>query len=468
MDYIDRFKQLKYKFWILNLFQMIEIFAYQSVIVQMSIYIAQKDAPGGLQWDHTDKGLIFFLWAIVQRLTPVIFGPISDKKGYKYTILFSYIFIIIGYWLLATQREYVMFTLGAVVLGFGSGIFRPSLQSGVSESLGEGNHKFGWGVYTMLFNLAVLFAIPFSKYITQFGWEYLFLASALVTLINFFLTLMLLDDIDYKTPTEDTQIMSTLKSLMQPKVIYFIFIMSGFTIIYMQFYETLPNFIYDWVDTSSIVTQLALPEYLTLKTPLGNMISYEWLYGINTLLVVFLVSFFTWFLRKLKTSSSLTIGIAIASIGLMICGNSNTGYIFILGIIVYTVGEIITNPNFLNYLDEISSKYEKAKYLSFLNISFAIGLGGGSILGGELYNRFGDKAALASKYLQAHYGIDSPSGGSLEYMRESLELTDIQIRDLLWSQFHPYAFWYVFLGIGVLAVIGMLLYKRKYDAVISK
>ena len=262
--------------------------------------------------------------------------------------------------------------------------------------------------------------------------------------------------------------MSTLKSLMQPKVIYFIFIMSGFTIIYMQFYETLPNFIYDWVDTSSIVTQLALPEYLTLKTPLGNMISYEWLYGINTLLVVLLVSFFTWFLRKLKTSSSLTIGIAIASIGLMICGNSNTGYIFILGIIVYTVGEIITNPNFLNYLDEISSKYEKAKYLSFLNISFAIGLGGGSILGGELYNRFGDKAALASKYLQAHYGIDSPSGGSLEYMRESLELTDIQIRDLLWSQFHPYAFWYVFLGIGVLAVIGMLLYKRKYDAVISK
>ena len=103
-----------------------------------------------------------------------------------------------------------------------------------------------------------------------------------------------------------------------------------------------------------------------------------------------------------------------------------------------------------------------------MNISFAIGLGGGSILGGELYNRFGDKAALASKYLQANYGIDSPSGGSLEYMRESLELTDIQIRDLLWSQFHPYAFWYVFLGIGVLAVIGMLLYKRKYDAVISK
>ena len=119
MDYIDRFKQLKYKFWILNLFQMIEIFAYQSVIIQMSIYIAQKDAPGGLQWDHTDKGLIFFWWAIVQRLTPVIFGPISDKKGYKYTILFSYIFIIIGYWLLPTQREYVMLTLGAVVLGFG-------------------------------------------------------------------------------------------------------------------------------------------------------------------------------------------------------------------------------------------------------------------------------------------------------------------------------------------------------------
>lgn len=463
MDYIDKFKNLKYKFWIMNLFQMLEIFAFQNVIIQMSIYIAQKDAPGGLQWDHTVKGIIFLLWALAQRLTPVIFGSISDKKGYKYTILLSYIFIILGYWLLATQREYVLFAAGAMVLGFGSGIFRPSLQSGVSDSLGEGNHKFGWGVYTMLFNLAVLFAIPFSKYITQFGWEYLFLASALVTLINFFLTLLLLDDVDNKNIVCDKQVMSTFKSLIQPKVLLFIVIMSGFTIIYMQFYETLPNFIYDWVDTSAIVSQLGLPDYLLLKTSLGNMISYEWLYGINTILVVLFVSFFTWLLRKLKTSTSLTIGIAVASMGLFICGNSNTGYFFILGIIVYTIGEIITNPNFLNYLDEISSKHEKAKYLSFLNISFAIGLGGGSILGGYLYNHYGDKATLASQYLNSDLGIDLQPSIALEYMRTTLAMSDIQIRDLLWNQFSPYLFWYVFLGIGIVTVIAMLTYKKKYD-----
>lgn len=463
MDFIDKYKNLKYKFWILNLFQMLEIFAFQNVIIQMSIYIAQKDAPGGLHWDHTVKGIIFFLWAIVQRFTPVIFGSISDKKGYKYTILLSYIFIILGYWLLATQREFVLFAAGAMVLGFGSGIFRPSLQSGVSDSLGDGNHKFGWGVYTMLFNLAVLFAIPFSKYITQFGWEYLFLASALVTLINFFLTLLLLDDVDNKNIVSDKQVMSTFKSLIQPKVILFIVIMSGFTIIYMQFYETLPNFIYDWVDTSSIVSQLGLPDYLLLKTSLGNMISYEWLYGINTILVVLFVSFFTWLLRKLKTSTSLTIGIAVASIGLSICGNSNTGYLFILGIVVYTIGEIITNPNFINYLDEISSKHEKAKYLSFLNISFAIGLGGGSILGGWLYNLYGDKATLASKYLNTSLGIDLQPSFALEYMKSTLSMTDIQIRDLLWNQFNPYLFWYVFLAIGIVTVIAMLTYKKKYD-----
>ena len=464
MEYLNNLKGLKYKFWILNLFQMLEIFAYQNVIIQMSIYIAQKDAPGGLQWDHVTKGMIFFVWALAQRLTPVLFASVSDKKGYKYTMLLSYIFIIIGYWLLGTQRELYIFTAGAIILGFGSGIFKPSLQSGISDSIGKGSHKFGWGVYTMMFNLAVLFAIPFSKFITQFGWEYLFLASAFIILINFFLTLLLLEDIENTTIAKTPGLKSTYQSLIEPKVFLFILIMSGFTIIYMQFYETLPNFIYDWVDTSSIVDGMRLPEFMTLRTSLGTMISYEWLYVINTAMVILFVSVFTSIMRKFKTSTSLAIGIFISALGLFFCGQTYHGIWFIVGIVVYTIGEIITNPNFINYLDEISENFEKAKYLSFLNISYAIGLGGGSIMGGVLYNNYGDKAVLASKYLEDNLKISLQPNLALDYMKYNLTMSDVQIRNLLWEQYTPYLFWYVFLIIGVLTVLAMLWYQKKYDS----
>lgn len=109
---------------------MLEIFAYQIVVLQMSIYISQDDVAGGLNWNHSIKALIFFFWAIVQRLTPILFGSFADKKGYKITLLTSYIFIIAGYWFMGTQRDFYPFLFGTVILGFGSGMFKPALQGG--------------------------------------------------------------------------------------------------------------------------------------------------------------------------------------------------------------------------------------------------------------------------------------------------------------------------------------------------
>ena len=55
------------EFWLLNLIQMIERLAYSALVLQMAVYISQKDIVGGLHWEHTTKGLIFFVWALVQN-----------------------------------------------------------------------------------------------------------------------------------------------------------------------------------------------------------------------------------------------------------------------------------------------------------------------------------------------------------------------------------------------------------------
>ncbi|MBE2190064.1 MAG: hypothetical protein IAE98_11400, partial [Candidatus Kapabacteria bacterium] len=60
------------EFWLLNLIQMIERLAYSSLVLQMAIYISQKDITGGLHWEHTTKGMIFFVWALVQNLIPCL------------------------------------------------------------------------------------------------------------------------------------------------------------------------------------------------------------------------------------------------------------------------------------------------------------------------------------------------------------------------------------------------------------
>ena len=57
MSAISQIRSLPTKFWLLNFIQMIEKLAYWCVLVQMPVYIAQKDAVGALHWDQATKGI---------------------------------------------------------------------------------------------------------------------------------------------------------------------------------------------------------------------------------------------------------------------------------------------------------------------------------------------------------------------------------------------------------------------------
>jgi MFS family permease len=433
----------------------------------MSIYIAQEGVEGGLHWSHTAKGIIFFVWALAQRITPFFFGAVADKKGYKATMLGSYIVIICGYWAMSSQTEFIPFLLGATLLGIGSGIFKPSSQGAIAHA-GAGKEKpLTWSLYFTLFNLAAFAAIPVSKYLKSASWNFVFLGSCAVIFLNFILTMFLYDDSYIKKNRNSNTIALTFKSLIQPRIILFISIMSGFSIIYMQFYETLPNYIYDWVDTSEIIKNFNLPNSIKMTTPLGEMISYEWLYNINTGLIILFVSFITWTMRKIRSLNAILLGITLSTLGLFICGYFAFAYMFVFGIIVYTFGEMITNTRFVSFLDESASEEEKGAYLSFLNISYAIGLSGGSLLGGVLYDHFGDKATLALNFLKEKHNIIVDKCDAIEKAKTLLHCNDSELRNILWNQYSPYQMWYVFLTIGIISIIALYVYNRKYGKKIN-
>jgi POT family proton-dependent oligopeptide transporter len=445
---------------------MLEKLAYWCVLLQMPIYIAQKDVIGGLHWEQTVKGLIFFFWAAVQNITPVFTGGFADKFGHKRTMLISFIIIAVGYIILATQKTFYPFLAGTVVLGIGSGIFKPALQGSVAQTIETGKSKAGWGVYFMLLNISVFFGPPLSKFLKGISWEFVFLGAAVIICLNFFVLLF----VNEQNNTVQKHIESPFKilrdifrNLFEPKLGLFVLLMSGFMIIYMQFYETLPNFIYDWTNTSGIVSTLHLPAFMTMKTARGTMISYEWLYNLNAGFVFLGVVYITWLFSKIYRTYALMIGTIISAVGLLLCGVSYYGSLTVAGFLVYTLGEMITNPRFTEHLSSIAGATQKALYMSYLNISLVIGLGGGSLLGGYIYKYFGEKAFLASEYLKFHYHINNiqPSDALNKLQTiTSLDLGSTTI--LLWNNCHPWKIWLPFFFIGIISAAGLYFYSKKY------
>lgn len=446
-------------YWLLNIVQMIERLSYWIMIIQIPIYIAQKDAIGGLHFEQTTKGVIFFWWALVQQMSPVFFGGVSDRIGRKLSLFISSAFVILGYVLLATQREFSTFLAGTLVLGFGLGTYKPALQGWIARELEGRNTSMGWGIYVFLVNLSVFGGPIMAIYLKSISWQAVFYGSAMIFALNMLVLLFIKSHKQKNIPSENI-LKLLIQTVFTRKIGLLILIMTGFTMTYMQFYETLPNFIFDWSDTSSIAKYL--PEFMLSETNRGTMIAYEWLYNLNSGLIILLVLFMSKITDKIKITKALSVGIVLGGIGLFAAGYSQSGILLVLGIVCYTFGEVIINPKYPEYIANIAPEQSKSLYLGVMNISWAIGFAGGGLVGGWLYKHFAEKAHFASNLLISK-GIENISPS--ESFMKAMEVTGMNANELtkhLWDMNNPNLIWVPFLILSLLSVVGMYFYSKKY------
>ena len=456
--------KLQRAFWMLNIMEMLERFAYYGVRVVIPIYIAQADEIHGLHFSQTQKGTIFMLWALVQTGVPVFSGGFADRYGYKKTIAVSIAIKMTGYLLMATQRGFWPFTLGCLVLAFGTAIFKPGLWGSLLRTLDKDNSSIGWGAFYMLVNVGGFLGPPLAHFLYGISWPMVFYGCAVIVSLNF---LMLLTYPSLEAGGEQSGgvwkvAMLTFRNLTQPRLAVFILIMSGFWLMFMQLFDMLPNFIVDWVDSSSIVRQLHLPHLFTVDTPRGTMIAQEWLINANSGLIILCVVWVSHVVARMRRVHSIFLGITIASIGLVVAGFTMSGVLCILGILCFSLGEMLSSPKMNDYLGVIAPEGKKGLYMGYANMPTAIGWAYGSFLGGQIYDKMGDKANLALRYLAERKGIAAgvERTVAMERLQQVMGLDASHATRLLWDAYHPYQLWYPFAAVGLASAIGIFFYAR--------
>jgi len=457
-------------YWMLNVIEMFERLAYYSVRSVVALYIMQADDPHGLHFTAADKGTIYAFWFAFQSILPTFTGGFADRYGYKRTIAVSIAIKIVGYLLMATQREFWPFTFGCLVLAFGTAIFKPGLQGTLLRTLKKENSSIGWGTFYMLVNIGGFLGPPLAHFLYGWSWPAVFYGCAAIVSLNL---LMLLTYPEVHAGGDQTGgvrevAARTLRELAQPRLAVFILVMAGFWLMFNQLFDMLPNFIVDWVDSSSIVAALNLPAMFTTETSRGTMIAQEWMINANSGLIILGVIWVSHLVARMRRVHSIFIGTVIASLGLVAAGFTMSGYLCILGILMFSVGEMLASPKMNDYLGVIAPEGQKALYMGYANMPTAIGWAIGSILAGHIYENQGDKANLALRYL-AEQGLpaDVPRNQAMEALQAALQLDARQATELLWHTYHPYELWYPFAAVGIASAVGIFFYARwakKYEA----
>jgi dipeptide/tripeptide permease len=482
--FLERVRGLGRPFWMLCTMEMWERLAYYGVRVVVGIYIAQADAPGGLHWAQAERAQIFFWWAIFQSVLPTFTGGIADRYGYKRTIFASITLKMVGYLLMATQREYAGFFAGALLLATGTAIFKPGIQGSLAHNLTKDSASFGWGIFYWLVNVGGLIGPPFAAYLRgENQWDRVFYGCAAIVALNYGMLFT------YAEPPSGADLTKSFGAVMretfanffEARLLAFLAILTGFWLMMYQLWDFHPFFIVDWIDSSPVYDTLHLPEgWIEAGSTRGHQIGQEHLLNLNSAMIVLFVVPVSYLVARFRALTAMLGGMIVATLGILVSGLSASGWAFLAGVVFFSVGEMLTGPKKTEYLGAIAPPGKKGLYLGYVNIPVGIGQALGAQLSAALYARWGEKAMLAQRYLAEHGdellghhvawdGEVATLGDATGVAREDAVRvlgerlgTDAQhVTDLLWATYHPWVVWLPIAGIGVVSAIALFAFNQR-------
>jgi len=475
---------LSYVFWVCGAMEMVERLAYYGVRQVSSLYATDAASNGGLGLVGSDVGIIFLFWALMQSFVPVLTGGISDRVGYKETIFASTVIKILGYLLMAWFPSFWGFMAGAMVLAFGTGIFKPGIQATIVKSTSRENSSMAWGVFYQTVNIGGFLGPLLAAQLRQLEWSHVFYACAAIISLNFLLLLTYKEQdkeerLAHRAKVRSGEIKETslwrdsLKELLRPIMIWYMVLFSGFWFMLMAFWDVAPLYFRDWVDTSVMVQHLfgkdgtSNPVWIFLlgMTQDGQRIQPEGLVNINAMLIMIFCFIVAGWSALMRATNSMALGTFLAAAALLIVGGFNYVWIMVLAIVCFSMGEMLSSPKSSEYLGNIAPAQKKAMYLGFSQLPLGIGWSLEGFFGQYLYGELGSKDTISRRSLldegMSQNDIDAvPIGEAFQKLIEVSGQSAEALTNQLYAANNVGVAWYIMGSVGLVAAAGLYAYGR--------
>lgn len=208
-----------------------------------------------------------------------------------------------------------------------------------------------------------------------------------------------------------------VRAIDNSRFLLLIFIYSGFWVLYFQMFDSVLWYVKDYVDASALNQ--------SVNTFLGWFsIQINWKFDvehvtvINAGTIILLQIFVSTLVKNTRALPTMISGILFATIGMAILSLSTSIWVFIIGIIIFSIGEMTAHPKFISYIGQTAPRDRVATFMGYIFLYGVIGSSIGSLLGANLYVYFVD---------QLH---------------------------------QPKILWLIFSGIGASTIVGLILYNR--------
>lgn len=516
-------------FWLASFMELMERWGWYGIYTLFGLYLVGSTDEGALGFNHIQKGSIMGNIVAILYLLPLFFGVIADRIGYKRSLTIAYVLMIVGYYMLGEVTSfnsvYAVFLLVAV----GAAFFKPVASAIIARNTDETTGTMGFGIFYMMVNVGGFIGPSMSSHLrTEYGWKIIFIQAALVITINLVVLLLFYKEPKVEKPKDSISkaikdsVLNIIEALKDKRLLILLILMIGFWTMFNQLFNTLPNFIEDWVDSSALSNSINenLP-FLAQTFTQDGQIKPEWFTNIDAFMIIILQVFISFAVIKMSHINAVIRGAIIASIGVGLTFYTNNVMFTILGTMIFAIGEMMSSPTVSSFIALITPKGKEGLYQGTYFLPVAASYAITKFISGDLYQKWSDKLSLLQNEMGKR-AIDMPQVVSKEQFIEQgaaslgMSITDFEnqfnlkdkdldyatigqnfsqfatekgldisnvhlpfskneyfalaeqklgmshweMTDMLWEIYEPNKLWVVIFSIGVFSIISLSIYNK--------
>ncbi len=370
-------------FWVANITELFERLAYYGATAVLAIYLTEQ-----LHFTKEVAGWMMGIFGFVVWFLPVLGGTLADRFGFRRALMFAYLVMTVGYFLLgslsATWMQGARTALGdkwlvlaiLMIPALGPAVVKPCVAGTTARASTENVRSIGYSIYYTIVNIGGTLG-PIVAWLVRrrLGWgiENVFRVSALSVFMMFLVTLIFFHDPansgEQKVGSVAVAIKNMLIVLANFRFVLFLLIFSSFYIVFWQEYVSAPIFLRGYVD------------------PNANA---DLLLSIDALTVIFFQILISYLTRKIPTFPAMTLGLLVTSLAWVILAIEPSTLGMIAAFVVVALGEITQSARYYEYISRLAPAGQQGLYMGYAFIPIAIGYLIAGPLGGYLLHKFGD------------------------------------------------------------------------------
>jgi len=370
-------------FWVANFTEIFERVAYYSTTAVLAVYLSEQ-----LHFSNELTGAIVGTFGLVVWFLPILGGTLADRFGFRRSLMFAYLVMTVGYFLLgslsaswmaplrhAMTDKWLVLTI-LMIPALGPGVVKPCVAGTTARASAENVRSIGYSIYYTLVNVGGALG-PIMAFVVRkqlgLGISSVFRFASLSVFLMFWATLFF-----YREPARSGEqavgsVRAAIKNMFvvlgNLRFVLFLLIFSGFFVIFWQEFVSVPLFVRRYVNPDA---------------------NFDLILSTDSITVICCQIAVTYLTRNMRAFTAMTLGFLITSLAWLLLAIHPSIVMLVVTLVVVALGEITQTSRYYEYVSRLAPSGQQGLYMGYAFLPVAIGYFIAGPLGGFLLHHYGE------------------------------------------------------------------------------